>query len=100
MKKWMVAAAFSSGLVLAPGAFAAGNTEAGIAELVKTCERRASPGMCACVPKEMHRAGFSYEEILMFSNPGYKAVTPAEIERHMDYGMKLKLVAVPACHNK
>ncbi|HCE5740208.1 TPA: hypothetical protein NHK44_005874 [Pseudomonas aeruginosa] len=99
MKKWMVAAAFSSGLVLAPGAFAV-NTEAGIAELVKKCERRASPGMCACVPKEMHRAGFSYEEILMFSNPGYKAVTPAEIERHMDYGMKLKLVAVPACHNK
>lgn len=99
MKKWMVAAAFSSGLVLAPGAFA-GNTEAGIAELVKKCERRASLGMCACVPKEMHRAGFSYEEILMFSNPGYRAVTPAEIERNMDYGMKLKLVAVPACHNK
>ncbi|MGK8710148.1 hypothetical protein ACRS5L_27450, partial [Metapseudomonas otitidis] len=68
--------------------------------LVKKCERRASPGMCACVPKEMHKAGFSYEEILMFSNPAYKAVTPAEIERNMDYGMKLKLVAVPACHNK
>lgn len=100
MKKWMMAAALSLGLVSITGAFAAGNTEARIAELVKKCERRASPGMCACVPKEMHKAGFSDEEILMFSNPAYKAVTPAEIERNMEYGVKLRMVVAPMCSVK
>lgn len=97
MKKWMVAAAFSSGLVSIPGAFAAGNTEARMAELLKKCERTSTPRTCACVPEEMKNAGFSDEEILMYSSRAYKAVTPEEKARYMEYGLKLKRSVGPMC---
>lgn len=97
MKKWMMAAAFSLGLVSIPGAFAAGNTEVRMAELLKKCERTSTPRICACVPEEMKKAGFSDEEILMYSNRDYKAVTREETARYMEYGMKLRMAVGPMC---
>ncbi|MBU1285575.1 MAG: hypothetical protein KJ989_07105 [Gammaproteobacteria bacterium] len=100
MKKRMMAVAFSLGLVSIPGAFAVGNTEARMAELLKKCERASTPRTCACVPKEMKNAGFSDDEILMYSNRAYKAVTPEEKARYMEYGMKLRMVVAPMCSVK
>jgi hypothetical protein len=97
MKKWTMAAAFSLGLVSIPGVFAAGNTEARMAELLKKCERTSTPRTCACVPEEMKNAGFSDEEILMYSSRAYKAVTPEEKARYMEYGMKLRTAVGPMC---
>ena len=97
MKKRMMAVAFSLGLVSIPGAFAVGNTEARMAELLKKCERASTPRTCACVPKEMKNAGFSDEEILMYSNRAYTPVTLDEKARHMEYAMKLRMTVAPMC---
>ena len=97
MQKWMMAAAFSMSLMSIPGVFAAGNTDARMAELLKKCERTSTPRTCACVPQEMKNAGFSDEEILMYSNRAYTPVILDEKARHMEYAMKLRMTVAPMC---
>ena len=56
-----------------------------------------SPFSRVLSPQEMKNAGFSDEEILMYSNRAYTPVTLDEKARHMEYAMKLRMTVAPMC---
>lgn len=68
-----------------------------IKKLIKTCEARAaqkgvSGRICACTPKKMNEYGYTDEEILKYSKPGYKPQDIVEYDRYLDYSMKMRLM--------
>ena len=90
-----IAAFASFAILLQSGAFAG---ETGVQQLVKRCEsaskaRGTSPALCSCTLKQMQEYGFSDSEIVNFSRRDFKPKDLHEAERHMDYSIKVRLIA-------
>lgn len=90
-----IAAFVSFALFLQSGVFAG---ETGVQQLVKRCEAASkahgsSPALCSCTLKRMQEYGFSDSEIVNFSRRDFKPKDIHEAERHMDYGIKIRLIA-------
>lgn len=90
-----IAAFVSFALVLQSGAFAG---ETGVQQLVKRCEAASkvhgtSPALCSCTLERMQEYGFTDAEIVNFSRRDFKPKNLHETERHMDYSIKIRLIA-------
>ena len=90
-----IAAFVSFALFLQSGAFAG---ETGVQQLVKKCEAASkahgsSPALCSCTLERMQEYGFTDLEIVNFSRRDFKPKDLHETERHMDYSIKIRLIA-------
>lgn len=95
MRVICIAAIASFAILVQSGAFAG---ETGVQQLVKRCEsaskaRGTSPALCSCTLKRMQEYGFSDAEIVNFSRRDFEPKDLYETERHMDYSIKIQLIA-------